>query len=298
MRQQRLPRIWTIIQLAVLALLVAVALNYQTLLDDYALATFHPTPQVAAIEAKLDLTSEAKGIFYRAKPQIDSKAEFNKDCETKPQELELGCYYQGRIYVMQISNASLAPEMEVVMAHELLHAAWARLSASEQAKLGKQLEQVYGQLHDASLQQRMAGYAKSEPGEQNNELHSILGTEYGGLPAGLETHYAQYFTDRLAIVDAHAAYKNVFDSQLAELKSEYNQIESEKKQLSTLDSDLQVYRGEGQIALYNSLVPRQNSMVDDINNRIAEYNQLKDAYNALAESLSSQQVTDTATNAQ
>jgi hypothetical protein len=298
MRPRRIPRTSVIIQLIVLAFALLVALNIQTVLDDYALLTFHPSPQVAAIEAQLDLTPEAKAIFYRSKPQIDDKSSFNKDCETKPQELELGCYYQGRIYVLEISNASLAPEMEVVMAHELLHAAWARMSQSEHQTLGVQVEQVYRQLDDPSLQQRMAGYAKSEPGEQDNELHSILGTEYGGLPASLEQHYAIYFTDRQAIVEAHAAYKAIFDNQLTELNTDYNQIESEKSQLSTLDSQLQTYRSEGAISLYNSLVPRQNSMVDDINTRIAEYNQLKDAYNALAESLSSQQVTNTATSAQ
>lgn len=298
MRTRRLPRLSVLIQLAFLVLLGVVALDYQGVLDAYALATFHPSAQVAQIESKIDLTPEAKAIFYRARPQIDDKTAFHKDCETKPQELELGCYYQGRIYVLKISNASLEPEMEVVMAHELLHAAWARMGSSEQTSLGTQLEQVYAGLNDQSLKDRMAGYAKSEPGEQNNELHSILATEYPGLSPMLEGHYAQYFKDRRAIVAAHGEYKAVFDSQLAELKAEYNQIESEKQQLSALDYELQQYRVSGQIARYNSLVPRQNAMVDDINNRIAEYNQLKSSYNALAESLSSQPVTDTATSAQ
>lgn len=287
-----------IVQLGILLLVIVGALNYEAILDDYALATYHPDPQVAAIANKLDLTTEGRAIMYRARPRIDDKQSFNTDCQTKPQELELGCYYEGRIYVLDISNASLAPEMEVVLAHEILHAVWARLPASEHTQLGIQLEQVYSGLHDQSLEQRMAGYAQTEPGEQTNELHSILGTEYGNLPATLEAHYALYFQDRAAIVAAHSAYQSVFNSQLTVLKQEYAQIESDKSQLASLDTEMQTLRTAGSISQYNALIPRQNGMVDDVNSLIAQYNTLKADYNAMAASLDSQAVTDTATNAQ
>jgi hypothetical protein len=280
-------------QLGLLAVMVLLALNWNTLQDQYALATFHPAGDMASIEAQIGLTPKARAMFYRSSPRVDSKTTFNADCNTQPHELELGCYYRGRIYVLHIDNASLAPEMEVVTAHELLHAAWSRMSAADRAHYGKELEDYYESLHDKDLTARMQGYAQSEPGEQDNELHSILGTEYAGLPPDLEAHYAQYFATRGQIVAAHATYLAVFNTRRAELEHELAAIRSEKGSLAVLNQQLASYRAAGNISAYNALVPRQNRLVDDINGRIATYRQAVDEFNALSRSLDSQEITDT-----
>jgi hypothetical protein len=286
------------LQLLVMGFVVWLGFNYQGVLDQYALATFHPSADLAVIEGHMGLTQQARATFYRASPQIDDKNSFNSDCQTQPHELELGCYFRGHIFILKIDNPSLAPEMDAVTAHELLHAAWANLSASERKTLGSELEHVYQQVGTSELKQRMADYAKSEPGEEDNELHSILGTEYASLSPSLEAHYAKYFTGRGAIVAAHAAYQSVFDSRRAELERELSQIRSEKGQLGVINAQMQGYRDAGQIPQYNALVPRQNFLVDDINKRIASYRQGVDEYNALSKSLDSQQITDTETTAQ
>jgi len=287
-----------VMELGLLVLLGLVALHYQTILDDYALATFHPNPAVGAMITRLGLTAQAKAAMYRAQPQIDGKSAFNTDCQTQPHELELGCYFRGRIYVLQIDNDSLAPEMDVVSAHELLHAEWARLDPTERRTLGGELEAEYRQLNDPNLKQRMAEYAQTEPGEQDNELHSILGTEYANLSPVLEAHYASYFTDRSKIVVEHAEYQAVFDGRSAELAQDLATIRSEKARLASLNSQMTGLKDSGQIAAYNALVPRQNNLVGDINVRIAQYQQAVDEYNALSKSLDSQIITDTETSAQ
>jgi len=285
-------------QLGALAVIVGMALNYQLVLDQYALATFRPQSDVAAIEGRLQLTSSARAMLYRAQPQIDDKASFNHDCDTQPHELELGCYYRGHIYVLHIDNDSLAPEMDVVTAHELLHAAWTRMSADERKVVGDELKQAYAQINDSELKDRMAEYAKSEPGEEENELHSILATEQLSLPSALEQHYAKYFANRGQIVAAHAKYQDVFDARRTELEQELGQIRSEKAQLAVINRQLDTYRGEGDVQSYNELVPRQNRLVDDINQRISLYRQGVDEYNALSKSLESQTITDTEVSAQ
>ena len=277
----------------VLVLLLLVVVNYQSLLDQYALATFHPPADVAAIDNRLGLTQLAMAKLYRAQPQIDDKASFNRDCQTQPHELELGCYFHGHIYILRIDNQSLVPEMDVVMAHELLHAVWADMSTSERKQIGDELEQEYTSSTDQDLKARMAGYAQSEPGEETNELHSILGTETASLTPALEAHYAKYFSDRSKIVAAHAAYQSVFNDRRTELENELAQIRSEKGQLAVLNRQLENYRAAGQIDAYNSLVPRQNNMVDEINSQIETYRQGVDEYNALSKSLDSQEITDT-----
>jgi hypothetical protein len=288
----------SVFQIVLIGLLVFLALNYQEILDQYALQTYHPSAAVAQIQGRLALTRKATATLYRADPKIDQKTDFNSDCDTKPHELELGCFYQGRIYVLQIDNSSLAPEMDVVTAHELLHGVWSQMSSDDRQTLGAELQRVYALVANDELKQRMAGYAQSEPGQENNELHSILGTEFAHLSPLLETHYAKYFSDRQQIVQSHMSYQNVFSSRKTELETELAQIRAEKGQLAVLNQQLEKYKSTDQIALYNSLVPRQNRMVDDINKSISAYRQGVDEYNALSKSLDSQEITDTESSAQ
>lgn len=282
-----------LVQMALLAGFIGVVLNYQLILDRYALATYKPSAGVVAIESQISLTDYARSLLYRSDPRIDTKAQFNVDCQTKPGDLELGCYYHNRIYVLAIDNQSLSPEMDVVMAHELLHAGWERLSNGERTQITAQLETVYAGLNDSDLMARMASYAKSEPGERANELHSILATEQVTLTPKLETYYARYFVNRQVIVAAHAKYTAVFDSQRKALENELATIRKLKGQLASLNYQMEGFKSTGRIAQYNALVPRQNQLVDDINRRIDVYQKGVAEYNALSKTLDSQQITDT-----
>jgi len=287
-----------VILVGLFALVAIAGLNYEPLMNEYALATYHPGAQLRAYEGRVSLTAVARATLYRADPKFDTKTAFNADCNTQPHELELGCYFRGRIFILQIDNASLASEMDVVTAHELLHGVWAKMSASERKSLGAELERVYSGLSDRDLRDRMASYAKSEPGEEDNELHSILGTEYAHLSPLLEAHYAKYFESRDQVVAAHASYQAVFDSRRSELETELVTIRAEKGRLSVMNRQLDSYKSAGQIQAYNALVPQQNQLVDDINDRIARYRTGVDEYNALSKSLDSQEITDTEAPAQ
>jgi chromosome segregation ATPase len=57
----------------------------------------------------------------------------------------------------------------------------------------------------------MLSYATTEPGERDNELHSIFGTEVASLSPELEAHYAKFFSDRSKVVDLNASFEAVFD---------------------------------------------------------------------------------------
>src|SRR4051812_9477332 len=112
-----MSRTRTITYIATLIFFGALLIWRQPLVDQYYLHTFKPGAEMAGIINRLELTSSAKAMLYRAQPQIDDKTAFNKDCEPARGELELGCYVGGRIYVLRITNSSLASEMEVVSAH-------------------------------------------------------------------------------------------------------------------------------------------------------------------------------------
>lgn len=291
-------RVRGVIQIGLVGLIAIAGLNYDAILNEYALATYRPTADVIEFESRVELTGTARAALYRADPKFDDKSSFNIDCDTRPHELELGCFYRGRIFVLRIDNPSLAPEMDVVSAHEVLHAIWSRMSGRERNRLTAELERVYGGLNDKGLQERMAGYARSEPGEQGNELHSILGTEYADLTPELEAHYAKYFPKRSQIVARHAAYEAVFDTRREELEKELAQIRADKGRLSVMNQQLEAYRANGQISAYNALVPKQNKLVDDINSRINKYRDGVDEFNELSKSLDSSEITDTEAPAQ
>jgi hypothetical protein len=278
-------------QLLLLGGILVTALNVQYILDQYALATFHPSPEVSAIIDRINLTPTSMRILARTRPQIDDKATFNRDCQTSKGELELGCFVNGRIYVLRIENPSLAPEMDVVLAHEVLHAAYDRLGQGRKSTVDMDLEAVFSKITDSDLKQRMADYAKTEPGQQDNELHSILGTEYATLNPSLETYYAQYFQNRAIIVAAQKSYQNVFENSRKALDAELSAIHALKAQLNTLNRRMESLKASGNIPAYNSLVPQQNQLVDTINKRIGLYQQAVEEYNALSKSLDSQQIT-------
>jgi len=283
----------TVLQIGLLGGLVAVGLNTQNIEDQIALYSFSPSADLAPLIEGLGLTDSAKAILYRAQPKLDDKAAFNADCQTGKGELELGCFYRGRIYILRIVNPSLAPEMTAVLAHELLHAEWARLSDQDQQRLGAELTSVYSGLHDTVLSQRMTSYAQSEPGEQNNELHSILGTEAGSLTPPLEAEYGKLFTDRQLIVKAHEQYQGVFDQRRNQLNAELAQIQGLKSAVAQVNATLAADKSAGRYSAYNALIPRQNSLVDQVNAMISDYQTGVTEYNSLSKSLDSTQLDPT-----
>jgi len=67
-------------------------------------------------------------------------------------------------------------------------------------------------------------YQRTEPGQFENELHSILATETRTLSPELETYYGQYFKDRQKVVDLHDTYSAVFNSKRDQSDALYSEL--------------------------------------------------------------------------
>ena len=102
-------------------------------------------------------------------------------------------------------------------------------------------------------------YARIEPGEHANELHSILGTEVAELSPDLEEYYAKYFTDRASVTALHASANAVF----VELKARTDDLVS---QMNALRTEI-----EADYARYTTATDALNRDVEDFNSR-AQYN--------------------------
>ena len=90
-----------------------------------------------------------------------------------------------------------------ILAHEFLHAAYARLSKSERDTLKPLLEATYKQ-NQAVLDEALAVYGNISYEVKLNELHSFIATEVDFPPPDLNEHYNQYFKDRRLIYDLPA----------------------------------------------------------------------------------------------
>ena len=178
-------------------------LTYGPELYDAAVASrYQPDGAMQAVIDQLELTDKGRQLLYASQPQLQDKAEFNKSCKsTERTAAILGCYHLRRIYVYNVQNQELTNAEPVTTAHELLHAAYERLGPGERHRIDQLIEAEYAKIKTNPVIASMVKYYdQAEPGERNNELHSIIGTQIGTINSELEQHYSRYFRNRAAIV--------------------------------------------------------------------------------------------------
>ncbi|OYW85152.1 hypothetical protein B7Z17_02840, partial [Candidatus Saccharibacteria bacterium 32-49-10] len=184
----------TVSWLALLAILAAglwLVVNQQTVSDYVAFSTYTPTTEVAQIATDSGMSDKGRFYFYSSHPQIADASAFNKYCERKEQNNPiLGCYIypDHKLYIYDVSEPGLAGIKDVTAAHEMLHAAYARLDQATKDWLSPRLEEAYSRLKTDNLAKRMTYYASAEPGARENELHSILPTEFSDLGKDLNDY--------------------------------------------------------------------------------------------------------------
>lgn len=293
---------FTFVGVVVLAGLAVI--NRQQLRDFYIVSTTDVQPAAAAIQSSIKLTDEGEFLYEASQPQVLASDAFNTACKNVAEEhsVILGCYTNQRFYVYSVDDARLDGVEEVTAAHELLHAVYERMTTSEQQAIDTQLVAVADTIQDEHFKETVEAYRKAEPGQLNNELHSILGTEIAVLPTALEQHYRQYFSDRQAIVAYSNQYQEVFreserqrsvyEAQRTALKSRIDQLNQQidalQTTLNTKQQELQALR-RSDIASYNARVPEfnalvadYNALIDQVKSYIADYNDIIAKENALA----------------
>ncbi len=228
--------------IAVIVIASWAVLNRQFVLDQLNVWWYQPTSAVASISSRSGLSDQGKFYFYTSQPAIEDAEAFNVNCvRQETGNAILGCYTNRQIYIYNVTNAQLDGVEEVTAVHETLHAIWERMSANDKKTVGDLLEAAFMKINDDKLNERMAYYSRTEPGERLNELHSILGTEYSNLGDKLEAHYAKYFVDRSKVVAFHENYQSVFDS----LKAQADALSAEMVALkASIDSETKQYNAE------------------------------------------------------
>ncbi len=294
-------RLFTLVVLLVCgAVLGVAAANRQSIYDWVKLRSYTPPAEVAQLATDDTMTPLARHIYYVNHPAIDDKTTFAAACNSNAREqtIVLGCYHsdQAGIYVLGVSDPRLDGVEQVTAAHEMLHAAYDRLSSSERNKVDAMLEDYYQHdLHDQRILDTIAAYKKTEPHDVVNEMHSVFGTEVVSLPTGLEQYYQRYFTDRAQITGNAARYDAEFtsrqqavaqdDIQLASMKAQIstdeNDLKNRQTQIDSQRSQLLSARASNNIAAYNAGVPGFNGLIDVYNREVQTVQQLINQYNQL-----------------
>lgn len=308
---------WRALLPALIVLLLSpLAILYGPVVVDYIkVSQYQPSERVGAIDSRVYFTGTGERVFYATSPQIQDRDQFNTNCQsTERTAAILGCYFKDKIYLYNINNKELDGTLEVTAAHEMLHAAYQRLNMFERGHVEEMVQAEYQKVKDEpGIKQIMQYYKQAEPGEEVNELHSIIGTTVATLSPELEAYYARYFENRAAVVELNTAYNRVFD----DLKRQSGVLQDKiTKENEALKSDMAIYETDLQqlnidIESFNvraksgSFVSRSafgtarsslTARVDDLNARRDDLNARVAAYNADVESLNALSVKATKLN--
>lgn len=273
-----------------LLLIVAIGLggwwvyfHHQDIVDWWRLQHYTPSAAVAQLANDDTMVGQGRNMFYASNPQIEDRSAFNANCgaSLNEQGSVLGCYTRQNIYIFDVNDPRLPGVQQVTAAHETLHAAYERLDGATKARVDTLLQaELDKRTNDTDLQQAIALYNKTEPGELLNEMHSILGTEYSVLSPELEQYYQQYFSNRAKIVAYAKTYKSVFSASRARITMYQSRLDTLKQQIDSNTSQLNERIGEittqsAQLEALRSSDPKTyNQQVPGFNAKVVAYNQL------------------------
>jgi hypothetical protein len=179
---------------------------------------------------------------------VESRRDFNQICSAVTVDTSiLGCYIETtkRIYLFHETDKRLDGTEEVMGAHEMLRAAWDRMSSSQHTTLLVQLRRVVSANHDPDLDlsKRMSSIRHNDPKDYDAELYATVGTEVPIVGSTLESSYARFFVKR-AVVTALDKHSIAF---LVALKKKVNALVSTMNTLGdTIDSEVKTFNADAE----------------------------------------------------
>ncbi len=239
MRKHQIIRLSSVLTIVLSCVAVLLFADFASLADRIKARGYTPSTELNSLIQDLRLTSRAKNILFATHPAIYTEEVFNKYCQAERSELAvLGCYTNDTVYLFNIDNVELTGVKQSTLAHEMLHAVWARLPKSTQESLIPALRTVYNENLEL-LEKRINNYPTEE---RDNELHSIIGTEIimstqAACPENscnesieiLREHYSKYFNDQSSVVAFYARYYSKFSALEKEAEQIYAQITTNKE---------------------------------------------------------------------
>lgn len=231
---------------------VLLVVNKQYVIDQITVWQYEPTAEINALVDRAGMDDYGKFLYLASQPSLEGTQAFNSMCDRVENITSiLGCFSNYRIYIYDVADEQLDGIREVTAAHETLHAAYVRMGESEQEKVNILLDAEYSKLEtNKEFSERMAFYARTEPGQRANELHSVIGTEVADISPELEEHYSKYFSDRQKVVALDAKYSSVFQK----LEDRAKELADQLNALASIISDGSVQYNSSALTLNNDII--------------------------------------------
>lgn len=190
------------IDLVVLALVLLAGLfavrHAHAIGDWWHFRQYSPPDEVAKLAEDAGMNEEGKKLFYRFSPELISRQDLDAQCG----DGRVGCIEGRKIYLLDHMDTAGYQRNIVSAAHEMLHAAYSRLSEAEKLELERFMEAELGKNASDVVSSKLTGYP---PEDYYNEAHSFIGSEVLSIDERLETHYRRYFEDRSKSTAAYQA---------------------------------------------------------------------------------------------
>ncbi len=231
-------------------------------------------------------------LFYVHDPQLLSSQAFNEQCPAAEKSIVLGCYDGVGIYIFDVQDERLAGVEEVTAAHEMLHAAYDRLSPSRRNLSTSSLKrslvtlrildychfstriELAISINSTMNSTRLSGQKCVHCQKSLIVLRTLLHRSNPGSRLG--EAYEKRFND----------LKDQVERLVADLSLRRSEIERRENELSIEGARLQRDKAEldalaGQPSAYNARVPIYNAAVNEYNQNLATLRRLIEEFNAL-----------------
>jgi len=270
------------------AIVILAIFLWQPIANEITLATANPTMVKLAKDANMSRSGEL--LFLGAHPELDSAYQFPNNCPTASANNNgtslLGCYNPNtnRIYLLSMPSSLYDQEVSTA-AYEMLHIVYIQLAQTGSTQLNQAIENNYSALDsDPNLSGQVSTFAKTEPGDRDLELFSILCTEYGdlSLTSSLVNYCSPYFKDDMAaVVNDNNQIDNLFTSDQNQLNQLQSTITQDENNANTAYNDSVGWANEGNQYedTYNYNIYSQ--YYNAANTAVNQYNSLLNTYNTL-----------------
>lgn len=302
----------------ILAAAAGLYFNRQWIIDEVNFLSYKPSTEMASFVEKSSMNDQGKFLFYSAKPSLQNSSEFNISCPSYSTTMAiLGCYDGQKIYIYNITDPQLNGIRDETAAYEMLHAAYVRLSKSDRANLDALIEKEYAKQSNTDTEASVQYFAKYEPGDRDNELFSVIATQFKTIDPALEKYYSRYFNDRQKLVSLYETYSSVFTTLENQAGDLYKQVNTKSDQVradtadynqknTQLNADIATFNQKAQSgqltqstyvsqkasleARISALQAEQvaiNKEIQDLNDLVAQYNALNVQFQKLNQSINS-----------
>lgn len=224
---------------------------------------------IAAVADHAFLTDEGRDILVSVGAISERGDTLQRACgvaDAADDHAVAGCYGFAGIFVFIPSDPRVADAAVTTLTHELLHAAYDRLSPDDRERVRVLLSAALDRIPGDDPVRRQIDWSVGDHEEsRDTELFAYLGSQVwpdGGFDPALESVYARYFTDRAALVDVDHRVKGAVENLIAEYDTALKGLAQAQADAmisrAQLDADRAIYESDRQ--LYQQDADRYNAL--------------------------------------